>query len=204
MKKKPGMPCVLLLAACILAGCVSIGESFKTGGVQGLELGQLRSSDYAAIFGKPTYVVRTNTANGEYEVDRYGYARANPGNSSVRMLDLEFKNGGLNAFYYLSSFSEDETKADSDSAKKLAAGQTKEEVLRIMGRPAGKALCPTTLVDFKEQFGKVRNGTEIWAWCYIKRLVTFGNTPNESTTIYVVFDTNGKVVDAVKVEGRQR
>jgi hypothetical protein len=118
-----------LVAACLSAGCATVGQSFQHENVQKLDLGQLRSSEYRLMFGEPRSVNKTTNANGEFEAVRFIHAYADLGTATARVLDLEFRNGLLNAYLYVSGFSEDKTTVDRSLVNDIKTGQTKDEVL---------------------------------------------------------------------------
>ena len=193
-----------LSAACFLVGCASVGTPFKHENVQNLDLGTLRKGEDLTMFGKSDSPwVKMNTPDGLFEQRRYVFSHANLGTGTGRVLDLEFKDGVLNSYYYLSNFSEDATLADANAAQRLAKGQTKEEVLRIMGKPSGKSLYPSYHPDFKAQWEKAGAGAEMWLWSSMKPQVTFGKYQTEGMEIFVVFDKDGKVVNATKKSATQ-
>jgi len=186
-----------LMAACLSSGCATVGKSFNHENVQKLDLGQLKSAEYRSMFGEPRSVNKTSNTNGEYEAVRYIYAYADLGTATARVLDLEFRNGLLNAYVYVSGFSEDKTTVDRALVNEVKAGQAKEEVLRKLGKPSGKALSPCLLVDYKDKF---KTGSEIWSWQTVNKLATLGSNPTEQTSVYVVFDAGGKVVETLTEE----
>jgi len=190
------LPLVLLGLATGLCGCASVGHNFNNTAVQNLELGQMQSSEYRSVFGeKPAATSTTSTADGTFEVARYTYAYANLGSAKGRTLILEFKDGKLNAFEYLSSFDEDHKAIPFDQATRITNRvSTKSEVVNILGKPTGKALCPTTLDDYK---GKCDKCVEVWSWQSMSSISTFGAAYGGARptiqNVFIGFDKDGIV-----------
>lgn len=188
----------LLALPVLLCSCASVGKNFAYQSVSQVELGQMRSSDYATMFGKPSSVTTKTTGDGKFELVRYLYSQANMSTAKVRLLDLEFRNGTLSGYQYLSSFDDDKTTFSAAAVDQIKQGATtKQEVISLLGKPHGKALCPSVADDFKDRCGK---GTEVWVWSSFEKLSTFGaaygGDKMANMQIYVVFDQNG-VVTAV-------
>jgi outer membrane protein assembly factor BamE (lipoprotein component of BamABCDE complex) len=187
----------LLIAVSVLSGCASVGHDFKTANVSSLQLGQTRDTEYQAMFGKPSAHLITKNSDGSFDAVRYVYAYADMGSARARALEMEFRNGVLNAYNYVSSFDKDKTSVTADQMQKIERGVSKkDEVLRILGNPCGKALCPCYLAPFKDKCGK---GTEIWTWTAMEKLSTFGHAFGgdqiQSSTLIVAFDKAGVVTE---------
>jgi len=106
---------------------------------------------------------------------------------------LEFKDGKLNAYVHASNFESETTLAPMNKINQLKRGEsTKAEVFKLLGKPNGKALCPSTLADFKD---KCDGNSEIWTWQSI------GSQPNDGTRtkrpsairLFVTFNQTGLV-----------
>ena len=80
----------------------------------------------------------------------------------ARKLYLEFKDGILNGYHYMSGFKNDKTEFDPAKINKIKINQsTQSDVLTLLNEPTGKAICPTTLVKLEE---KCESGSEVWSW----------------------------------------
>ncbi|HEY5909985.1 MAG TPA: hypothetical protein VJA21_05215 [Verrucomicrobiae bacterium] len=185
------------MVAGVACGCASVGKDFKYQGAGSLELKQTRSSDYQALFGKPNSVEMKETSEGKFELVRYLYAYADMGSARSRVLDMEFRDGTLNSYHYLSSFDKDKTTVNADQLKQIQRGVSKkEDVLQLLGKPHGKALCPSYDADFKDKCGK---GAEIWLWTVMGKASTFGvaygGDQIEVHNIFVIFDKDGVVTE---------
>lgn len=170
-----------------------VGYDFKHSNVSGLELRQLKSPQHLLRFGLPRISERTTTPDGNYEIVKYEYGEADMNFIAMRRLMLEFKNGDLNAYLYMSSFANNEINFDAYKASAIKTGSSsKADVLAILGTPHGKAECPSLLPDFKQKCDK---GSECWAWVSMPRVVRSNRNPASVTKVIVTFDLSGKVTD---------
>src|ERR1017187_605208 len=191
-------PLTAMLLILGATGCASGGHHFNFAAADSLELGQMQSSDYRNVFGnKPTAYQKKSTSDGQFEIARYEYAFADMSTTEMRVLILEFKDGNLNAFQHLSSFNAGKTAAPVGNADPIKQGvSTKDDVLGILGKPNGRAKCPTLLQDFK---GLCDKGAEVWNWKGMKKLSTwvaaYGGGRAKVQSVSIVFDANGKVLE---------
>jgi hypothetical protein len=189
--------CSLLLSM----GCASAGNTFKHEAAATLELGQLRTTEYRQIFGeKPTATSVQKTEDGTFEIARYMYAHADLGTAQARCLVLEFKDGVLNSYNYVSSFSENHQPVDLEKADQIKKGASnKNDVQQILGKPDGKALSPSSVEDFKD---RCKKGAEVWTWQAMRKVGTFaaaGGKRPEVNSIFVIFNKDG-IVNEVQTE----
>ena len=189
---------LLILLVCLQSGCASLGRDFKYQNTTSLKLGQTSSSDYQEMFGKPLAVKLKDTSDGKFELVRYLYAYAGMGTARTRVLDLEFRDGVLNSYNYLSSFDKDKTVVNADQLKQIQRGVSrKNEVLQFLGKPHGMARCPSQHADFKDRCN--RESEEIWVWTVLEKLSTFGSAYGgaqiESYNIFIIFDKDGVVTE---------
>ena len=194
--KKP-LILIMVIFTTYLVGCASAGESFNYENLSSLELGETKSSDYVRLFGDPITVETKENSNGSFQLVFYAYATANIGNASARDLNLEFRDGLLNAYSYVSSFKEDQTLADMGQLSVVERATTRgSDIEDILGEPNGKARCPSEVENFKSWCS---TGAEVWVWRGLNRLSTFGSVfggaqPN-TNSVFVVLDNEGLVVD---------
>jgi hypothetical protein len=187
---------VIVAVAALLSGCASVGHKFNYNAAANLELGKMQTSDCQSVFGdKPTATSITTTADGKFEVARYSYAFADMGTARARTVILEFKDGNLNGYVYLSSFDREQNPVALEKVSQIKDhASTKSEVFGMLGKPNGKALCPSTLVDFKQPCEKC---VEVWTWQGMSSLSTFGSAYGGKQpaikTIFVSFDKDGVV-----------
>ena len=191
----------MMVGALILLleiGCASVGNKFDYEDVGALELGEMRASDYRETFGdEPTVIEDRDTSEGKYKIVRYNYANANLASARSRLLILEFKDGLLNAYVYISSFGSDQTKFAWENIDQIEEGRSSQSaVLEALGKPQGKARCPSLLEDYKE---RCQGGTEIWSYMTAERVSTLGAAYRgrrpEMKTVFVTFDQDGTVVE---------
>jgi hypothetical protein len=149
-----------IILVCILFGCATVGGPFPYQNKQNIVIGKTTKDEGIQLFGSPFGTTKTSNANGNFSILKYAYA--NGGGS--RVLIIEFKDNVLNAYIYVSSFEEDSTKFDYAVGKTIKEGSfNKAVVLKKMGKPAGKALCPSTMGDFKQL---CHTEKEVWKWAF--------------------------------------
>jgi hypothetical protein len=143
--------------------------------------------------------VKQNSRNqaGKFELVGFVYAPANMGTAKERGLDLEFRDGLLNSYAYVSSFKEDQTLVDLDLLSEIERGTTlKRDVVILLGEQNGKARCPSESAWSEE---KCSFGTEVWIWHGMNRLSTFGSTFGaahvSAKNAFVILDDSGMVVE---------
>lgn len=155
MKKLKLITSILIVA--LIAGCAA-GVNFKKMDENQLVLGKTTKQDVLTFMGKPNGK-GTNTFNGiELDIVNYAYAKvggssALPGVTPARSQGLLFREGVLVGKEYTSSFSTDSTLFDTDKAKTIKNGQTKEDVVSIMGLPKGEYLYP--IIDDEDGYAYV-------------------------------------------------
>lgn len=169
-------------------GCASSGKSFKYENIPVLNLGSINKEDYQKYFGAPNSKTNISNSNGEYLIAKYVYAYAGMGNADSRVLLLEFKGDDLNGYVYLSSFDKDRTIADLTKMNRIQKGLTKDQVVEILGKPTGKSICPSNLMDFQKDCSA---GNELWIWQSID--FTSSGKKAYSASIRIGFDKEGKV-----------
>ncbi|KQA24873.1 hypothetical protein AAY53_17045 [Vibrio metoecus] len=132
--------------AVLITGCAA-GVNFKKMDESQLILGKTTKQEVLLSMGKPNGK-GANTFNGiELDIINYAYAQVGgdavlPGVTPARSQGLLFKNGVLVGKEYTSSFSVDSTLFDLEKAKTIIKGQSKEEVISIMGPTRGEYLYP--------------------------------------------------------------
>jgi len=188
----------LLVSALLYAGgCARVGQQFDQTKVPGLEIGKMHDTDYRGVFGEPQNVTRESGNDGAFETATYTYAHANLSSARARQLILEFRNGVLNGFNYVSSFDEDRTSANGAAAASIQRTvSTKDDVLRLMGPPSGKARTPTHMEGFVR--ADKPGVFEIWAWVAFDVVHTFGDNKSPGSNVIVVgFDPLGTVSEVI-------
>ena len=177
----------------LFCSCAVVGHKFEAPSPDQLEFGKLTPADALAHFGKPLVKNESVTPDGSFEVYKYTYAENGVGAVNNRQLLLEFKDGKLNGYYFLSTFDKDKTKVDLTNVDKLKAGLgklTRDEVTALAGRPNGKALCPTVLLDFKDKCDK---NTEVWGWLMSDNINVWVPRRVKTSDLYISFGSDGKI-----------
>ena len=196
----------LFMLIGFICGCASVGKQFTYNGSSSLQLGKTSLADCEKIYGKPNAEQTIDNADGKFDIVRYLYAHANLSSAQSRVLILEFRDGVLNSYDYLSSFDEDRTVVNTDQQNQIKSGtSTKSDVVRIMGQPHGMAQCPSQNADFKDKCAK---GTQVWVWNGMNKLSTLGHTFSgdqiEMQSIFVVFNKDGIVTDVEVSQTKNR
>ncbi len=199
MNKKSKVILGILSAMLLLAGCASVGKSFKYKNIGILQIGTTTQDDAVNNFGEPYKTESIENSDGEYEIMRYIYGFGTLASSAARVLFLEFKGGVLNAYIYVSGFDEDATIFDEEAAREVKTkAATKAEVKQSLGEPSGKAIYPTTLEDFKTDKKGV---SESWVWAYTSKSKGVSVKSIKSKIAHIYFDKNGKILGMeIKVE----
>ena len=188
---------VLLVALSILSGCISGGHKFNNEKIADLELHKMKKSEYKSIFGEHPFKITDIYAGGDkYQIVWYHFGYHHfAGNFSFRNLFLEFKNEELNGYMYASSFADDKTVVNISKVENVKIGvSTRDDVISVLGKPYGKAFCPSQLSDFKDNCTKPK---EVWEWFMFQH--GYANKLVEKQYVLVMFGEDGKVVD-VKAE----
>ena len=189
-----GLLCAVTLLTC---SCASSGRNYKFENVSALKLGELDSRNYAALFGQPDSTSMLTSKEGKYEFATYRFMEAGANKYRFRWLSLEFKDGKLNAYAFLSSFEKDHTGVDNSKIDAIRKGINKfarEDVLSLAGKPDGEAKCPTKLSEFKTHTDKAN---EVWVWIAGDKINLFGSDRGKVklSGAYVLFGDDGKVSD---------
>lgn len=181
---------ILLL---VVSGCASSGKMFNYQNRNSLEIGKTTSAQAIQLVGTTKQIGTTSNKNGNFRVLKYVYAYATPSGAAARVLFLEFKNDTLNAQIYNSGFKEDKTSFNIDEAAKIKINEsTKEDVLKLLGQPTGRAICPSTMGDFAN---KCEKAFEVWAWIYTAKSAGYDTSTIISETLIISFDENGIASD---------
>lgn len=119
-----------------------------------LEIGTFKRDDCEKLFGTPGTKQTLSGPNGNYDIWIYRFVAERSGMGRMKALIVEFKEGALNGYIFLSSFEGDRsTFAKTNMAKLVFAGSTKEQVQTLLGKPAGKVRCPTEIDLLKSTCG---------------------------------------------------
>jgi hypothetical protein len=193
----------LMAGTALLSGCAGLGHGFNYNAVANLELRKTQVSDCAAIFGaKPNATSEVTTADGKFETERYQDVGVDTVVDRACIVVLEFKDGSLNAFTQLSNLDNEQNLVLIENASQVKIhASTKADVLRILGIPNGKALCPSLLSK-----SECEKCVEVWCWQSMGTISKFafanGYKP-ETKSIVVSFDKDGTVsnIETTKSSG---
>ena len=190
MKRTLGLLVGSILLA-ILSGCASVGVNYNYTNVPKLKINEFNIEDVNTVFGKPFKTAQNITKDGTYDIFRFEYAFADVGTARGRVLLLEFLNGKLNAYSSNSSFDEDRTLFNGENINQIKIGVTAhEDAVSILGKPQGKANCPSTIDDYKK---RCEDATTVWSWMSQRKIATMAMKNVGGSNVFLSFDSNGKV-----------
>jgi hypothetical protein len=154
---KPLKILMVVSIAAFLSACAA-GVNFVKVSEHQLIPGQTTKDQVIMSMGKPNGK-GTTTFNGiELEVLNYAYARvgassALPGVTPARSQGFLFQDGILGGKEYTGSFKEGSTYFDIENAKQIVKGQSKAEVISLMGEARGEYSYP--IIDEKNGYALV-------------------------------------------------
>lgn len=181
-----------LLTAISIVGCATVGKMFNYQNRDMIEIRKTTLNEAIKLLGTPSSRETKSNKDGNYEILKYVFAKADPSGASARVFILEFKNDTLNAKVYNSGFKEDITDFNYENYKNIKVGESnKDNVQNLLGKPSGIALCPSTLQDFNENCKEV---TIIWMWLHTQKSTGYDTKTIKSKTLKVSFDEKGIVV----------
>lgn len=150
--KKLSITLAALACLCVVAGCTTFGTNFSSEGVKKLSIGSTTEKEIIDAFGAPFKRQTRFENNIQYQVLSYIYGQGMATGNQFRQLDLEFRNGVLNAYVFNSQLKEDSTDFDIDAVSKLSKKPlTLSEVVSVMGHYNGEVRFPSILL--KKSFG---------------------------------------------------
>ena len=191
--------CACALVLALSAGCANM--KLTSGNTRRLQLGQTTEAQARGVFGKPQKVEERSDAGGASKLIRWLFnsgARSNIGYNMVdlRFLDVDFFNDRARAWLYVSTAPKDSTKIRSSALPLVVKGRTtRDEVLRLLGEPAGRALRGTLIPDYASEFGP--GVTEIWQWAAVDGSSGWFVRNYSVRVLLVKFDASGRVVDTI-------
>lgn len=183
----------LSTSAALMFACATTGREFAYHERSNLALGRTTEEQARALMGKPELQKSISTQDGDFTVLRYFYSLGNLNGVSVRISELEFKNGVLNAYSHASGFREDSSDFDLDASTAITVGSsTVAEVVELVGEPAGKANCPSVLPDYKY---RCERGVAVWMWAYFSKAEGLSTKSKTQKLLLMTFDGEGRVAD---------
>jgi outer membrane protein assembly factor BamE (lipoprotein component of BamABCDE complex) len=189
---------VVLLALGTCVACASVGRKFDFENRTRLALGHTTKAQAIELLGEPRNKASLSNQDGNFEHFQYLYSYGDLGGAAARVLFLEFKAGVLNAYSYASGFEEDSTEFDYDASAKVTAGKSKkQEVLKLLGEPTGKARCPSYQGDY---VGKFKGATDIWLWAHTSKSKGLDKESIKSMNVFVSFDVRGVARDITRTK----
>jgi hypothetical protein len=182
----------------LLALATGCGSRLNHTNVRTFRLGQTTEGDLRAKFGKPDLTEDRSEGSGTRRVMRWTGDPGTPTMGSlrdVRFLVAETRNGRMSGWIFASTApGAGRTKFNEANVPKIVKGQTtRDDALRLLGEPAGRALRGTLIPDYKDEFAP--GVEEVWAWLGAKG--NFFKNEIAVRELLVKFDGSGRVVDFV-------
>jgi hypothetical protein len=196
---------VLSSFLCIIAlcGCATMSQKHSYSDTNSLVFGKTTPAECRAFFGDPKETDLQTNPEGKIETYRYFEKTDRWGKGVARLLAIEFRDGVLNGYAFLSSFAEDRTTfAVTNLAGVEWAASTREEVSQLLGKPQGKARCPTRLFPGLDRCKAT--GREIWFYANLEPVPLL--TPGRLKRIFagdictITFDEHSLVTDISKTQ----
>jgi outer membrane protein assembly factor BamE (lipoprotein component of BamABCDE complex) len=153
---------VTLIMLTLISCSVSVGRQFNYTNRSQLLTGTTTKDEAHQLLGEPSEKKFSSNKDGNFETWYYKYIHGSPRPVNLRGLMLEFRNGLLNGYSYMSSYADDSTDFNDENSSKIKIGvSSQHDVDIIMGTPSGKFLCPSAYIE------KCKSGVEAWTWQYI-------------------------------------
>ena len=189
---------ILALTVLCLALAGGCSPKISAAKVDSLRLRETDEKEMKALFGEPKDLEAYSDTHGSSVVCTY----VNTGGTAIgpyrivmaEGIILEIRDYKLNGYIYFSNDGENATKIDAEAAKSVKVGQTTQaDVLKLLGKPAGKMLVPSRLPDMIDI---ARPGTsEVWAYTMADKLNGWVWSDVSMKLMLVAFNTNGSVVE---------
>lgn len=190
------------LLVCLLSACATGPQRHSFTDTAPLVLGKTTPEECRVLFGDPRST-RAETG-GEGRIEFYRYIRTSDRGAKAfsRALYVEFKDGVLNGYFSASSFPSDRSSFSTANLAKIEwAASTKDEVLQLLGKPAGTIRCPTTLWGGSKC---KRTGREIWVYEDLHPVPLLGpprvKNAFSGSAVLIVFDEHNLVTDMTSSE----
>jgi hypothetical protein len=171
---------------------IEIGKEFHYQNKDKLIVNRTTIEEVNKYFGEPVKDIVTDNVNGHFNIYEYYFVHADLTDGDERILMMEFKNGVLIGYVYDSSYKEDSTLFDYEEADGIEIGHHIDDVLKRVGSPSGKALCPVNIHDYKD---KCIYGKKMFVWIYTPGTSMFGASSVETKMLFVGLDENALVSD---------
>jgi len=186
---------LLIVIPFMLAAC-AVGTEFVRPAPEAIEVGKSTYNQVIEHFGKPKDETRVRKNDELLRAISYTYANDMesakvPNTLAARNIFFLFLGEVVVAEEFNSSFASDSTDFDQRKVGDIVKGKTRcEEVVQMLGRPAGKAIYPA--ID------KRGESAIVYGFSYVKRPLLQFKT--YSKQLKVVCDSGGVVTDVSYVE----
>jgi outer membrane protein assembly factor BamE (lipoprotein component of BamABCDE complex) len=189
---------VCLVSLVALSAATGCGSKLKKDKVRTLQLGQTSEQQVRSMFGKPKVTDARSDGTGVTHLLRYdhvgGAAIAFYRIADVRYLVVDLHNDRLRGYLFASTNGGDSTKINKAAVASVQKGvTTRDDALRLLGEPAGRALPGTVVDDYKDAFGP--GVTEIWAWTMVEGANGMMWSSVTVRLLMLKFDASGRVIE---------
>jgi len=171
---------------------IEIGKEFHYKNRDKLVINETTIEEVNKYFGKPVKDIVADNVNGHFNIYEYYFVHADLTDGDERILMMEFKNSTLIGYVYDSSHKEDSTLFDYEEAMGVKIGHHIDDVVKRVGHPSGKALCPVNIHEYKN---KCIHGKKMFVWIYTPGTSMFGASSVETRMLFVGLDENSLVSD---------
>jgi hypothetical protein len=183
---------IAALAALLVAGCA--GTDFVRMEPQSLVLGKTTHGDVVGKMGSPGREGEVLKNDQKVRTVTYAYAQSVGGAKAARenvvparSQAMYFHNDRLVAHEFVSSWADDSTDFDESRVPQIVKGKTThEEVLKLMGKPAGYAVYP--------MIKALKGEAAVYTFTYVTQ-AGFMSFKVFRKTLIVTFDERGVVSD---------
>jgi len=146
-------------------------------------------------YGKPQERYDIKAGISEYVILRYYMTDVDFFTGKGRGSLLEFRDGVLIAYLFGSNYDKDTSIFDFEATNTIKVGQHLEEVIKKLGKPNGKSICPINAGHFR---GFCKKGKYAYAWAYADRYGMMEESEMSIRAFLVSVDANGTVVEINK------
>lgn len=184
---------VLIYIASLNAG-LNVGKNYHYDQNKKLELEKTTLDEALKRFGEPVERHEIKTSKGDYVFLRYYMSDIKFRSGKSRVTQLQFKNGVLFSYFYGSNYNKDNSNFNYKKSKTIKVGDNIRDVVKKIGKPTGKGVCPLNTGKFA---GFCRKGRYTYAWFYLEN---FGLKDKVSVAnIFLVgVDKNYNVVEVAR------
>ncbi len=156
---------IILISTASLNAGINFGKNYDFTQNKELNLEKTTLDEALKKFGKPVERHHIKTSKGDYVFLRYYMSDIKFRSGKSRVTQLQFKNGVLFSYFYGSNYNKDNSDFDYKKSKTIKVGDNIRDVVKNVGRPTGKGVCPLNTGKFA---GFCQKGKYTYVWIYLK------------------------------------